>query len=430
MAIPTSLSYASVTIGFISFAITIVTLLGVYSSLLSTMRSAPTRIPIILGNLRQEILAERAYLRQRIAEGRDPFGVFPKTLDTSTAGGVPSGAPGYRAGRRRRIGAAEEQESYAKLLSFTIRDLWMEFRRLERPFLVNSGLRAKAIEKGDYWSEGDLVSSDKRRKRDVEGGVSSEYSTPSGDDEKGGARRRRNKRKRHRRKKSAKQLKEEDEIFRGDEEEWELEEGRADLISKGAKFYNTDMTHRFIWWQTEDEVKSLADQVQRVQIRRMERDLFETDELVRLLILDRGLSGRGRAGNRGRGGGGGSDSDDEVAVVRSRAGSRAPSRGRNTREVEEVERMVRTTARSPRPPSPVQMRHSDRDREANVAAGRTGRRRSIPVLEYEVLRPSDGGYVVVDRNYRGDVPRGARVIDEDDLRRPPTGRSSRGRDGR
>ncbi|KPI35552.1 uncharacterized protein AB675_10964 [Cyphellophora attinorum] len=430
MAIPTSLSYASVTIGFISFAITIITLLGVYSSLLSTMRSAPTRIPIVLGNLRQEILAERAYLRQRIAEGRDPFGVMPETLDSSSAGGVSRGAPGHRGGRRGGIRAAEEQESYTKLLSFTVRDLWMEFRRLERPFLVNSGLRAKAIEKGDYWSEGDLVSIGRRRTRDVEGGDGSEYSTPSGDDEKGGARRRRTKRKRHHRKKSAKQLKEEEEIFRGDEEEWELDEGRADLIQKGAQFYNTDMSHRFIWWQTEDMVKSLAEQVQRVQIRRMERDLFETDELVRLLILDRGLHGRGRAGNRGRGGGDGSDSDDGAAVVRSRTGSRAPSRGRNIREVDQIERVVRTAARSPRPPSPVQRRHSDREREANVAARRTGRRRSGTVVEYEVLRPSDGGYVVVDRNYRGDLPRGARVIDEDDLRRPNTGRSSRGRDER
>lgn len=404
------IALASEIIGFISFSITLLTLLGVYSSLLSTLRSAPTRIPIVLGNLRQEILAERAYLRQRIAEGRDPYGVFPRMMPDRRGGTAPGAST-----RMRQV--EREQEGYARLLAFTVRDLWMEFRSLERPFLVKGGLRAKAIEKGDYWSEKDVMGTD------VEKGEVSDYS----EDEKGGTRRRRRTRRERKRRRRLEERKrqEEEEIFRGDEEEWELDRATEDMRREGAKYYNTDFSHRFIWWQCEDEVNSLAEQVQRIQIRRMERDLFETDELVRRLIEGAGRGGSKRRGRPVPDGGSGSGSEDEIIVdnrgARSRVGSRAPSRGnmssagRDVREVEETERVVRSAARSPAPATT--QRPSDREREANVAARRTARRRRSPIVEYEVLRPRGGGYVVVDSNYRGNLPPGARVVNEGDLSR-------------
>lgn len=42
------------------------------------------------------------------------------------------------------------------LLHRTVKDLWTEFKNLERPFLVASGKRAEEIRKGDYWGESDV----------------------------------------------------------------------------------------------------------------------------------------------------------------------------------------------------------------------------------------------------------------------------------
>ena len=47
-------------------------------------------------------------------------------------------------------------EEVLYLLHRTIKDLWIEFKNQERPFLVASGRRAEKIRKGDYWGESDV----------------------------------------------------------------------------------------------------------------------------------------------------------------------------------------------------------------------------------------------------------------------------------
>lgn len=361
-----SLTLASQTIGFISFSITLLTLLGVYRDLITTLRGAPTQIPLELGNLRQEILAERAYLQQRCREGRDVFGVFPKRLAGLPP---PTGADGGRRRERaKRRGTRNwELEGYVRLLQVTVDDLWAEFQRLERPFLVRSGLRARAVEGGDYWGVEDVE----------EGSV---------DEEKGGVRRRRRRRGRAAKGRGV--------LGDTDHQQWHAAE--EDLRREGAKYYNTDLAHRWIWWHTKGDLRRLAGQIQRIQIRRMERDLFETDELCRMLARERGFGGPGGGiGGRSPDGSSGSDSDDLVkagVVVRSRAGSRAPSRRGSVVEGQFRETVEREEVRRPAP-----TRQSDR--EANVAARRTERRPSGPRVEYEILRPTSRGYVVVD-DYR------------------------------
>ena len=97
------------------------------------MRNADKMIPIMLGNLRQEIEAEKALLRYRIREG-DRFNVFP----------VP---------RKKR---QRKRQQVSQLLEITLNDLWQEFKNVERPFLIKSSLRAEAVQRGDYWGESDL----------------------------------------------------------------------------------------------------------------------------------------------------------------------------------------------------------------------------------------------------------------------------------
>jgi hypothetical protein len=389
-----SLTLASQTIGFISFSITLLTLLGVYRDLIGTFRSAPTHIPLILGNLRQELLAERVYLRQRCAEGRDPFGVFPRGrlagLSRSARGVGNSTSRNRRRSQRRadardgdesygkehsRRSAREEEqlveqggEAYTRLLEVTIEDLWLEFCALERPFLIKHGMRAEAVARGDYWSDDDI---------EAAGSV---------DDEKGGngnGPRRRRGRKRRRR-----------DVTSGVNAKGEWEAAEADLRKEGAKYYNTGLAHRFIWWQNKSDVQRLAEEVQRIQIRRMERDLFETDELVRLLVRERGLEIAAAHGNRGGGGGDRGRVSRNSSVHRSRSRNRSvrerSSSRRNFREVEERE-IVRRAAASPPPVA----RSKVNDREANVTIRRSDVR-SGPRVEYEVFRPGSSRFDVTD----------------------------------
>jgi hypothetical protein len=366
MPIPITVSWASSIIGFISFAITLLTLLGVYRDLISTIRYAPSQIPIQLGNLRQEIEAERLILRRRCREG-DQFGVF--------TGGQGGGR------RRKRTGEV------IHLLMKTVDKLWMDFRELERPFLIRSGRRAEEVRRGDLWGDGDIDVDEKGKlpgtpKRDGDGKRTNAMG---------------------------------------------LEEANVGL---DERYYRTDFSHRFIWWQSRSGVQRLFEEVQRVQIRRIERDVFECDELVKRVLRrmdggggasgegsgsgsdDRGPRGGTGASRRGSGGKTVYESREKefvrVPPARSRAGSvravsRAPSLSRvrslsppRRRSPRLRERDGDTTA-SPveQRPSNTARRRAARDSRGPGAAGN---------YEYEVVRPGRGGTVFIDTSNRPSRP--------------------------
>jgi hypothetical protein len=108
--------------------------LGVYSDLISTMRGADTLIPLMLGNLRQEIQAEQVLLRQRAQDG-DNYGLFPKS-------------------RRRR--SRRKHHEASQLMENTLNNLWQQFKNVERPFLIRDPVRAEKVQRGDYWGESDV----------------------------------------------------------------------------------------------------------------------------------------------------------------------------------------------------------------------------------------------------------------------------------
>lgn len=96
------------------------------------MRKAGTTIPLQLGNLRQEIEEERALLRYRCREG-DRYNVFPSL--------------------RKRT---RKQREVAQLLQSTIEKVWVDFKNVERPFLIKNPVRAEQVQRGDYWGESDV----------------------------------------------------------------------------------------------------------------------------------------------------------------------------------------------------------------------------------------------------------------------------------
>ena len=115
------------------------------------MRTADQNIPLMLGNLRQELEEERALLRYRCREG-DPYGVFPSL-------------------RRRK----RKQKEVALLLQSTIDKTWQQFKNVERPFLIKNPMRAEQVKKGDYWGDSDMDEKPGATpdRDDVEAGMSS-----------------------------------------------------------------------------------------------------------------------------------------------------------------------------------------------------------------------------------------------------------------
>ncbi|KIW21541.1 hypothetical protein PV08_02121 [Exophiala spinifera] len=290
------------------------------------MRNADTLIPIMLGNLRQEIQAEQALLRQRAREG-DPYSVFSN-------------------GRRRR--SRRKAREVTELLETTLNGMWQQFRNIERPFLIRNPVRAEEVQRGDWWGESDVEEKP--------------YAKPSSNEKQTTNR---------------------------------IGMVEAGLAPGTERYYRTDLVHRFIWWQSQSSVVSMLNQVQRLQIRRIERDTFEADELVKrcLAILDR-RGGGGTCRKRGgsssgsddrRGGGGGGLASRRGSMA-SRPGSvrafkrRADGGGARVRELEQKE-VVR------RKPEPETVSRA-------ADASNTARRRSSqPRFDYEVVQP---GRIYVD----------------------------------
>lgn len=314
----------------------------------------------------------------------------------------------------RKVG---KNESHVKLIDVTLRQTWRSFRDLEKRFLVrNPGGAAEGA-----WKQGsdveDAVSGDSESQFEDEKG---RYS-----DEKGyGGGRVRDRRGMRRR----------DSHIRGKMMGmWD-----AGLSIDRTTYYNTDLKHRFLWWWRRDDVNGLSNRVWRLQIRRIQRDMLETDCLVKrgLAILG-GMSGEnpyldcgeGKGPQGGGGGSGGTRKRHSYKGARSNRGvaSMNGQRSRNqsrsgVREVYEKEiRRVRKRSDSasssssrPTPPSP----------RAKVAGstvsmqsrGNEPRRRSsrAPSVEYEVVNP---GRIWVDVERPGS-DRTARAS-SGDVDRPP-----------
>ncbi len=149
-------------------------------------------------------------------------------------------------------------------------------------------------------------------------------------------------------------------------------------------------------WQSQSSVVSMLDQVQRIQIRRIERDTFEADELIKrclALLYRRRGDGRSPSGGSssgsdgGRGGRGGGGVARQRGSVVSRPGSIKPSTRRSSgtggrfREVEETE---------------IIRKRQDSGAKARTGeASNTGRRRRSTQsrYEYEVVQ---SGRIYID----------------------------------
>lgn len=235
---PPELTYVSFVIGIFSFSLTILNLLALYSNFISTLRNAPEEIRDVLGNLREQLLEEREALRQQTRELRNKKAQIQESRRSrhpAHAGRQRSTSRGglstsYSNGNLRGsyAGAMTHSEQTLSLHYHTVRDLWRKFKAFERPFLVSSAPRAEAIYRGGTWVEDDLI--------------------------------------------KEKDLREDLEMH-----------GEAGSTANYTNLYNCDFFHRFIWWQSKAHVLKLADTVQSVMLRRMEREVTNCRMMLKQL---------------------------------------------------------------------------------------------------------------------------------------------------
>ena len=151
-SVPTSVSYASTIIGFVSFGFTFLTLLRVTWANLETLVEAPSEIKYTFANLKSALHEERCYLRftQRLKRRRRSH----------------SGARGHRRGERNSQGSAKASKQWLdsdegaaqwRVIHDTVRRLCREFAEIERPFLTDAARvgDGKNVddEKGLAWAE-------------------------------------------------------------------------------------------------------------------------------------------------------------------------------------------------------------------------------------------------------------------------------------
>lgn len=335
---PPTLSYISFVIGIISFIITVLNLLALYANFLGTVRSAPVEIRDALGNLRAQLMEEREALRQqtrelrnRKAQMRSQRPLHPahagRARSSSRNGLSPRASSGNLRGQGGYTYALNYSEQTLGLHYQTVRDLWRQFKSLERPFLVSSGPRAEALRNNDAWVEKEFVD-EKTMREDVE--------------------------------------------MHGDSG------GFADW----SAVYRCDFAHRFIWWQSKSDVVKLADEVQRVMLRRMEREVTCMRMMLKQL-RDGGDGPEEIASPRLDGGGGGGGGG---ATTSGRAGSRGPvPLGMRRRPAAENYNVYESSESSDSTTGPKSQRRPDeRDPRVHVSEVRQGRppSRAGPELRY------------------------------------------------
>ena len=130
-SLPT-ISLASSVIGFISFAISLLTLIRVIWGNLSTLMDAPTQVHYSFANLKQAIFEERSAVHRAArlsARRRESKALDPDSPLYTREHRHSKSASGF--------GGAEDVYGGAsiKIMQETVRKLCKDFKRLEKPFL-------------------------------------------------------------------------------------------------------------------------------------------------------------------------------------------------------------------------------------------------------------------------------------------------------
>lgn len=143
------ISWASLIIGFVSFAFTVSTFVRVVLGNIRTLGSAPTEVSFYLSNLKQELFEERVHLRRARRRAERYM---------------------RRCRREGRGIPSWDAAPTIRLLEGTVRQLCKEFKELEKPFLIDKQDRGVGGgEKGE--------TADKEWDDYMDGGFEQDYGT-------------------------------------------------------------------------------------------------------------------------------------------------------------------------------------------------------------------------------------------------------------
>ncbi|KAK8102289.1 hypothetical protein PG984_015435 [Apiospora sp. TS-2023a] len=243
-----SLELTDFILGAFGAALTLLNLIALYADMVATIRQAPKQMREAFGNVRQQLSEEREALTHQMRQSRltqeqqHKLRAAAKRHETATAAANGNGDGG---------GAVLLPLTYTDetlLLHYnTLKNLWVQFKELERPFLLPidevhlAESAAYQLDRDDSWNTENFRTARLEPPAPKHG---SKHKSSGGH------------------KKSYDHKHE----FLGPE----------DLES----LYQCSFVHRFIWWRTKPDVKRLGEKVVKIMLRRMEREVTQTRLMV------------------------------------------------------------------------------------------------------------------------------------------------------
>ncbi|KAK7917732.1 hypothetical protein PG985_011340 [Apiospora marii] len=248
-----SLELTDFILGAFGAALALLNLIALYADMVATIRQAPKQMREAFGNVRQQLSEEREALTHQMRQSRLTqeqqhklrAAAAAKRHETAAAAANGNGN-GTEAGGGVVLLPLTYTDETLLLHYNTLKNLWLQFKELERPFLLPldevhlAESAAYQLDRDDSWN--------------TENFRAARLEPPA---PKYGP-----KHKTHGHKKSYDHKHE----FLGPE----------DLES----LYQCSFVHRFIWWRTKPDVKRLGEKVVKIMLRRMEREVTQTRLMV------------------------------------------------------------------------------------------------------------------------------------------------------
>ncbi|KAK8070666.1 hypothetical protein PG997_010869 [Apiospora hydei] len=355
-----SLELTDFLLGAFGAALTLLNLIALYADMVATIRQAPKQMREAFGVVRQQLSEEREALTHQMRQSRltqeqqrrlhESAAASKRNIANGNAGGSGSGNGG---GGVVLLPLTYTDETL--LLHYnTLKNLWVQFKELEQPFLLPldevhlAETAAYQLDRDDSWN--------------TEHFRAARLDPPPPPPHKS-----------HGTKKT------------------KSYDHKHEFLGPEAleSLYQCSFVHRFIWWRTKPDVKRLGEKVVKIMLRRMEREVTQT----RLMVMQsRGMDFKydGLFYENAAFGGVGHEHDDEhddartVAAAVAEADHRRMAHRRSSRRgtaavpttmgaaaAVDGERMVRPRRASSAGPGPAVIRddrvYRQRDNQIQIA---------------------------------------------------------------
>ncbi|KAK7946325.1 uncharacterized protein PG986_010646 [Apiospora aurea] len=233
-----SLELTDFLLGAFGAALTLLNLIALYADMVATIRQAPKQMREAFGNVRQQLSEEREALTHQMRQSRLTQEQQRKLHEAASKRDIANGSG--NGGGVVLLPLTYTDETL--LLHYnTLKNLWVQFKELEQPFLLPldevhlAESAAYQLDRDDSWN--------------TEHFRAARLDPPH---KSHGTKKTKNYDHKHE--------------FLGPEA---LE-----------SLYQCSFVHRFIWWRTKPDVKRLGEKVVKIMLRRMEREVTQTRLMV------------------------------------------------------------------------------------------------------------------------------------------------------